>query len=584
MKKNPALTVIASFILCYFTISCHKNQETPATPVLSISTSSLLIDSTIGSSDSFNVSANIPWKLTLSPSGASNWLQVSPTEGQSGATIRLTITGKNTNTTQPVTLSLQPTDGSNIAVQTITLSQEGTLAVDSSLITLPPASGNDSIHINTNLAWKATSSVAWLHLDTTQGVGPHTLKISADTNRTGSGQQGNITISPLNNSNVQPVSIQVIQYAYYIVYNFSPASGPVGTTVTLNGIFPTDVNLNFQAGPAAAILSHSATQIVCTVPQGAVGGTMVLGNSDNNQYACSSQTPFTLKGGWNLRSDYTAGLASFGSGAVTYNYNGTIYTCFGSTSSSSIYRLDTVTFHWTPDITIPANVPALVRPWSYVVNSKLYVGGATGSGAQSFWEYDLTQGNSASAWRQLTNAPDDMSYGYAFTEGGNGYVQTSQNTVQGLGVNNLYKFYTTGSTDPGTWTAISALNVVNANASGFTIGNTTYFGGGGWIDNTQVQAFNSLTPPSTTITAIAAFPENLNTANWLRAPGFTIGSYGYIYNYNTGNIYQYDPVANTWSLLAAVPNYTYLRLFAGTFGGRLFSWDYHGSVMEYIGQ
>jgi hypothetical protein len=128
---------------------------------------------------------------------------------------------------------------------------------------------------------------------------------------------------------------------------------------------------------------------------------------------------------------------------------------------------------------------------------------------------------------------------------------------------------------------LTALNVTNAVPSGFTIGNTTWFGGGNFLDPTQGKAFNSLTLPSTTMTASAPYPETLNTYSYIAAPSFVIGNTAYVYNYGTGNIYGYDPGANDWTLLSQVP-YTTGYYFAAAIGSRIFSWNYRGSVYEYI--
>jgi len=582
MKRSSLLVTCLCIIFISILVSCHKNQAA-LPPFLNAAPNSLLIDSLIGSKDSFNVNSNTSWKVTLSPASASDWLQLSQTEGQSNATVRLTITGRNINTAQAVTISVAATGNADLPVSTITLSQQGSLRVDSGSFNISPTSGADTFHIISNLAWKVSTSVPWIHLDTTQGAGPGRIRISADTNRTGIGQTGYVIITPVNNSNVQPASIRVDQYAYYVVTSFSPATGPVGTTVTFNGIFPPNVGLYFQS-TYATITSHSATQVVCTVPQGSIGGLVNFTNADiNNQFACVTSSPFNLKGGWNNRSNSAAGLPVYSPGAIIYNYNGNLYTGFGTTTAGSIYRLDTTNFHWIPDITVPASLPFFTRAFSYIANNKLYLGGASNnSSTQTMWEYDLTKGNSAAAWRQLTTPPDDFTFGYAFTQGGNGYIQTGQLTLQGLGTNTLYKFSVSGPADPGTWTPLTALNVTNAVPSGFTIGNTTWFGGGTFLDPTQGKAFNSLTLPSTTMTAIAPYPETLNTNSYSAAPSFVIGNTGYLYNYGTGNIYGYDPGANDWTLLSQVPYYNTGYWFAGAIGSRIFSWSFRGAVYEYL--
>lgn len=590
MKARSTLSLFSClFIFCFSGLlsvalfsSCNKNGQSAPIRSLMANTQSLLIDSVIGSTDSFRILATVPWTLTISPASATSWLKVSQTQGSSDATIRLTITGRNTNTAQQVTISVQAVN-STLPVQTVTLSQQGTLAIDSTYLNLQPASGRGTVHINTNLAWKAVAGASWVRLDTTQGAGPYALKISADTNRSGVGRSTRVAIGPVNNATVPPVQIQVDQYAYFIIYSASPASATVGSTITLKGIFPPSVNVYFT-GIAATVTSHDTATIVCTVPQGAVGGAIsVFENTPPGQFAKGASMPFVLKGGWNARAYRQAGLPGFGVGALVYTYNGSLYSGFGTQTPGSIYRFDTTTYQWTPDIPVPANVPAFSHPVSYIINNKLYVGGvAFNVSGSSFWEYDLTKGSSPSAWRQLTTPPDDLYSAYAFTQGGNGYLMTGQYTARGLGVNNLYRFSTTGAADPGTWTALSALGFQNAPASGFTIGGTTYFGGGGSLDATQVKAFYSITLPATTATPIASFPEPLNSYFNGAGSAWTIGNTGYVYSPTTGNIYTYDAGANTWTLFKQASVYGSAPYFAGAIGSRIFTWDLNGMSYEYI--
>lgn len=208
MKKLRFALVFYVFALTLF--ACHKSESRPT---LTTSDSAILLDSAIGAVSSFNITANVQWTLAVTPAAATNWLQVSQTTGTGNATIKLTITGHNTNVVQPVTLTVTAT-GSSLPLQTITLSQQGALQASSTSITLPGTPATDTITINTGLAWKAAASASWIHLDTTQGAGVYQLKISADTNRTGNVQTGTVTLTALNNSSVAPVTINVKQNAY----------------------------------------------------------------------------------------------------------------------------------------------------------------------------------------------------------------------------------------------------------------------------------------------------------------------------------------------------------------------------------
>jgi hypothetical protein len=143
--------------------------------------------------------------------------------------------------------------------------------------------------------------------------------------------------------------------------------------------------------------------------------------------------------------------------------------------------------------------------------------------------------------------PDNLTQGYGFSIGNTGYIQSGVNSVNG--VNNLYGFTTSGPSDPGTWTLIGPLGVKNALSSGFVLGNTAYFGGGALWDSTQAVRFNSLTPPSTTLTPMPVLPDTVNKSAY--KPG-------------SGNIYSYTSGASDSSVYCTAPaDNNYLGFDAG---------------------
>lgn len=74
--------------------------------------------------------------------------------------------------------------------------------------------------------------------------------------------------------------------------SFSPASGAVGTVVTINGSgFSAGTSVAFNGTPATAVTVVSATQIKATVPSGALTGTITLTNSGSS---ASSVTAFKV--------------------------------------------------------------------------------------------------------------------------------------------------------------------------------------------------------------------------------------------------------------------------------------------------
>jgi len=580
MKSRAILPALLSFVLGYSLFSCHKSEVKPS---LALSSTSIFLDSTVGAEDTFSIHSNVPWKITVSPEAATSWLQLSPTSGNGNAVIKLTVTGQNSSVTQPVTLTLEATGNANVPSQTITLAQKGSIQTDSTTATLAGTPSVDTISIMTGLAWKATPSASWIHVDTVQGAGSYKLKISADTNRTGADQKGTVTLSSLNNPSAGAVTINVTQKGYYAILGFSPMSGKKGATVTLNGYFPDNFTVTMNASSPATIVSHTATQIVCTLPANATGGYFFV-NIPGILPPPVSKQQFTIisNSDWKKLSDNSPGFSTNAQSAVVYTYNGNLYFGFANIGDYNFYRLDTTSYQWKVAFTMPSSVTVSQAPLYFIINNKLYVGGGYDEHAVAWYEYDMTQdGSSPSAWRQLTSMPEAMLYGTAFAVGGTGYISPGLFTPAGN--NLLYKFTTSGPTDPGTWTSLGPLNVQDGPAAAFVIGNTVYTGGGtdATLSSDMSQTFFTLNPPSTALTQIAKCPTTFVGPGQRFSP-WTVGNMAYMYDQMNRALLSYDPAANSWAIISTIPDTITTRLeYATLFNGHTLVWSDQGSFYEY---
>ena len=580
MKIHATFSALLFLFLGFFLFSCRKNETTPT---LTVSTNSLMLDSTIGAVDTFSIKANVSWKLTVSPAAAASWLQLSQTSGSNSAVIKLTLSGSNNDVTQPVTITLEATGNANLPSQTVTVSQKGSLQVGVASINFAGTPGNDTVLINTGLAWKAAASASWIRLDTTQGAGVYKLNISVDTNRTGAVQNGTVTLTPLNNPTASVITINVTQKAYYAILNFSPTSGKLGSTITINGYFPPSFTVTMNNSSPATIVSHTATQIVCTVPADASGGYLFVNISGVLPPPVSTQQ-FTVLSNWKKLSDNSPGFSANNQPSVVYTYAGNLYFGWGITGSHTIYRLDTTSYQWVSAITIPSSVQVVQAPTWFVINNKLYVGGGYDPSALSFYEYDMTQGNSPAAWRQLTSLPESMLNGSGFAVGGTGYIQSG--VFSAAGNNIIYQFATSGPSDPGTWTPLGPLNIKDGPAASFVIGNTAYFGGGSATsitDPSMANAFFAMTPPSITVTPIATIPEPIMISPGQRFSTWTVGSMAYLYDESNRTLFSYDPSGNSWTNISTVPNSatTSMLEYATLFNGHVLVWNSTGLLFEY---
>jgi hypothetical protein len=193
----------------------------------------------------------------------------------------------------------------------------------------------------------------------------------------------------------------------------------------------------------------------------------------------------------------------------------------------------------------------------------------------------MTQGNSPSAWRQLTSLPESMLNGSGFAVGGSGYIQSG--VFSAAGNNILYKFATTGPSDPGTWTALGPLNVQDGPAASFVIGNTAYFGGGmaASMNPQTAEAFFAFTPPSLSITATASIPNPYVGAGQ-RFSTWTVGNTAWLYDQITRTLFSYDAGGNSWTNISTVPAAITTRLeYATLFNGHILVWSDTGGFYQY---
>lgn len=115
------ITLALLTVTAFWLNSCGKDDNTPA-PVLSVDKTEVAIHGETNAIDSFVISANTPWKITISP--ITYWLQVDITKGDGNAVIHVkNAMENNTMQTQQVALTLSAVDKSLPAI-TITITQK----------------------------------------------------------------------------------------------------------------------------------------------------------------------------------------------------------------------------------------------------------------------------------------------------------------------------------------------------------------------------------------------------------------------------------------------------------------------------
>src|SRR5881396_3839752 len=88
----------------------------------------------------------------------------------------------------------------------------------------------------------------------------------------------------------RPVTVTVSNASPPTITSFTPASGPVGTSVTISGTNFTDASAVLFNGTSASFTVNSATSIAATVPSGATTGPISVTTADSTASSAGSFT------------------------------------------------------------------------------------------------------------------------------------------------------------------------------------------------------------------------------------------------------------------------------------------------------
>ncbi len=179
--------------------------QNAADPVLSVSSHSLTIDATAGSSSSVDITSNMNWTATSN----SNWLTLNQSNGLGNFTLVITANANPTVETRTDTLKIA---GAGVATQKIIITQnagEASLAVFPQNITIEAAGYNTKwLTIDSNIEWTATSNQAWLNLGSSAGSGNFAISLTAEGNPTTEMRSADITVTGVG---VTPQTITITQ-------------------------------------------------------------------------------------------------------------------------------------------------------------------------------------------------------------------------------------------------------------------------------------------------------------------------------------------------------------------------------------
>ena len=155
-----------------------------------VSVASVNLKSTTEST-TFEFEANTSWSVVSKP----EWLEVEPDEGGKGTTT-VTLTPQDNPDTAPRTgylvLGREGFSGNRI----ITIKQEGKNFGDIDFqMDFPSLASTQSLTIDTDGLWTASTSDSWIHLSPASGTGQDALKVAVDTNPGKDERRGTISVS-----------------------------------------------------------------------------------------------------------------------------------------------------------------------------------------------------------------------------------------------------------------------------------------------------------------------------------------------------------------------------------------------------
>src|SRR5438477_1089726 len=167
----------------------------------------------------------------------------------------------------------------------------------------------------------------------------------------------------------QPVTVTVSNASPPTITSFTPGSGPVGASVTINGTNFTGASAVLYNGTSASFTVGSATAITATVPAGATSGPISVTTSDGT---ASSAASFTVINPPTI-SSFTPGSGPVGTSVTISgtNFTGASAVAFNGTSAG--FTVNSAT-------TITATVPAGATSGPISVTTA----GGTASSASSF--------------------------------------------------------------------------------------------------------------------------------------------------------------------------------------------------------
>ena len=183
-----------------------------------------------GGTQSLYVQSNTDWIV----SSTSSWITVSPDKGNGAGTVKVTA-AENPNTGSRVGVIHLTQTGLDIDVA-VTVTQEGkTFDVDATQLVFDDKQSTQTINIETDGTWQATTTNSWITVSPSTASGNSTLSVSVSENTSDEDRIGNVTVTMADRT----INIVVGQIGkYFTVSNdlltYSSKGGTIDVSISTN--------------------------------------------------------------------------------------------------------------------------------------------------------------------------------------------------------------------------------------------------------------------------------------------------------------------------------------------------------------
>jgi hypothetical protein len=243
---------------------------------LSVSTNTLNIAASNGSTASFNVTSNSSW------TAASNqtWLSVNPATGTGNGTVTVTAEANSTISTRTATVTVS---GSGVTSQSVTITQSAdavSLTVSPLSLDVAAAEGSSAIFtVTSNTGWVVLPNETWLKVSKPFGSGNSEVMVTAEANSTTSQRTGTLVVSA---TGAGTQTVTVTQAAGAATLTVSPLTIDIAA---MGG----DTTITITSNTSWAVASNQSWLTVAPL-SGSGNGTVMLTSEANPSSSARSAT------------------------------------------------------------------------------------------------------------------------------------------------------------------------------------------------------------------------------------------------------------------------------------------------------